>query len=496
MLRHTSLLLIGILFLFSFAPPSQENSARVKFVIGKVQVLPYKKTSWKTAKMNSAIFSGDRIKTNLNSRVELEMPDGSVIKVQENTIFDVKTIKTKEKDNSDEMNFTLFAGNIWAKFKKIVSTRQKRQIESPSAVVAIRGTTIEMDVAQNKSTTVRVIEGKVSFRSKDTQGEVEVGTNQESTVEEGKAPTPPSSISKTGEDSEAAQSGELELRVQTDQLQYTDPSILVTGVPVSGRTNPGAQVFANGIPLNVRPNGAFEGRIKASEGLNEIRLEAKLDIQQTSKMLRVLVNTRKPQIRLSQPIVAGFINRRDYSLSGAIFDNTPKDKVKVYINDELVAEVFGQGTFNRTIILNEGKNNIQVSAIDISKNTFEKSETIFLDTVKPIITVTDPAQPVYRHIVPPMRPPSDNNNLTLQTERIYKTIRGIIIDPAPSSGIKRVTLNGKEIKVNSDGSFVTDIVLIPGKLNLPGENRLLFYVEDMAGNITRDNSRVIMVYGG
>jgi len=496
MIQQTTTLLIAVFFLLSFSTQNQTNNARVKSLIGKVQVLEIKKANWKKARMNQAIYSGDRIKTNLNSRLELEMPDGSVIKIHENTIFDVKSIKTAARDNKDEMKFTLFAGNIWAKFKKLVNTRQTRQIESPSAVVAIRGTTIEMNVDQNKRTVVRVLEGRVGIRSKDVTGEVLVGANQESTVEKGKAPTAPRPASKTDGTGEGAAEGALKLEVKPGQLQFTNAAVLISGVPVSGRVNAGGKVFANGVPLNVNANGLFKGQVQVQEGINEIRFTARLNSQTTKQVLRVLVNTKRPQIRLSKPIVAGFINRRDYSLSGAIFDATPKDKVKVYINNELVAELFGQGTFNRTIILNEGKNDIRVSAVDFSKNTVEKAETIFLDTVRPILTVTDPAQPVYRHLVGPLQPPVDNPNYNFLQERVYKTIRGIIIDPAPSSGIKRIKVNGKEIQPNSDGSFETEIVLVRGKPGQPGENRLSFYVEDMAGNITRDNSRVIMVYGG
>ncbi len=489
MLRQTTLLLLAVLLLFSFSMQNQNNHARLKFVIGKVQVLSPKKTIWKRARLNQSVMAGDRVRTNLNSRAELEMPDGSIIKIHENTIFDVKTIKTAARDNKDEMSFTLFAGSIWAKFKKLVNSRQSRQIESPSAVVAIRGTTIEMDVDISKRTVLRVIEGKVSLRSKDVAGEVMVGTNEESVVEKGKAPTAPRRIPKKGAGEGTPGSG-LFLKVKPGKLQFTDAAILSAGIPIGGQTSKGAEVIANGRSLRVRPNGLFEGRIPAHEGINEIRFAAKLGMEHTSKVLRVLVNTRRPEIRLSTPIVAGFIHRRDYSLSGAVFDATPKDKVKVYINKELVAEITGQGTFNRTIILKEGRNNIRISAVDFSKNTIERSESIFLDTIKPIITITEPAQPVFIRLEPP-RPPSNNYNF--QAERFRQTIRGIVIDPEPSSGIKRIMVNGKEIQPNSDGSFETEIVLVRGQAGNAGENRLSFYVEDMAGNITRDNSRVILV---
>jgi hypothetical protein len=232
------------------------------------------------------------------------------------------------------------------------------------------------------------------------------------------------------------------------------------------------------MPVPVAADGTYNTRVRVQEGLNKILLKASLGSKSESREVRVFVNTKRPEIRLSTPLVSGFYNRRDYSLSGGVFDVTPGDKVKIYINNEEVAEVIGQGSFNRTIILREGENMIRVSAKDRSGNVSEISQRLFLDTVKPILTVTEPAQQInYRYQPPP--PPSVSN------VRREQLVRGLIIDPHPSSGIKRVLLNGKEIKPKSDGSFSTSIPL------RSGENRLNFEIEDLAGNILRDNSKVV-----
>lgn len=486
---------IAAFFILLFAPglrAAGENSARVKFLIGKVEIMANGKTDWKRARMRQEVNSGDRIRTSLNSRIEIKMPDGSVIKINENTTFDVKEIKVASRDKEDSMSFTLWAGNIWAKFRKVVSNRQKRTIESPSAVVAIRGTTLDMNVDMSQNTLVRVFEGRVSVKSPLVAGEVFVCSNQQSTVEKGKAPTPPRAISGTTEGSGTAPGAQekLVLKVEQGKLQYTDPVVLVGGVPVRGRVTRGAQVQVNGVPQTVQANGVFNGRARVQEGLNEIRFEATLADQKTAKSMRIYVNTRRPEIRLSTPLVSGFINRRDYSLSGAVFDPTPKDKVKVYINNELITEVMGQGSFNRTIILKEGKNNIRISAVDFSGNRSEKAQQIVLDTVKPIVTVTEPAQQVFTRFEP-ARPPEAGYRFS--KERFRQVIRGVVIDPSPSSGIKRITVNGTEVKPHTDGSFETEILLTRGITGQPGENRLIFYVEDMAGNITRDKSHVIFI---
>jgi len=302
--KQVVVLLICFIFISSFLPMQSKKDAMIKFLIGKAEVLSKNQTDWRNARLNMAIRSGDRIKTLLNARVELEMPDGSVIKVNENSIFDVKEIKTVEEDKEDKLSFTLWAGNIWAKFKKVVNTRQSRQIDSPSAVVAIRGTILDMNVDQDQTTKVRVFEGSVSVLSKDAPGEVIVETNQESTVRKGRAPTSPQRF--TSDQSQDAQTGQgFVFQVNTSKLQFIDPAVLLAGVPVSGRVVPGAMVFANGAPLSVNSNGNFLGRVNVQEGLNEINFEAQLGDRKKTNNLRLYVKTKKPESRLSKPIVAG-----------------------------------------------------------------------------------------------------------------------------------------------------------------------------------------------
>ncbi len=464
------------LLIYSFSIAQNSNNAKVKFVIGNAELQKNQQISWEKIGLNTRIYEGDRIKTSANARVELDMPDGTVLKINENTVFDIKEIKTPEDDGEDKMSFTLWAGKLWGGFKKIFSDRQERTIESPSAVVAIRGTTIEMEVDMQQKTTVRVIEGRVGVTSKDTEGEVIVSTNQETIVEKGKAPTNPENFTPgIGPGKE-----EFPFRVNLKKFVFTDPAVLGAGIPVTGNLPAGAKLFANGISVPVAPNGSFNARLRVIEGVNNIKLQAKKEEKSISRNVKIYVNTKKPDIRLSSPLVSGFYNRRDYSLSGAIFDLTPNDKIKVRMNGEELTEVDGRGSFNRTVILQEGKNIIRVVATDRSGNSKEFVQQLFLDTVKPILTITEPAAPTHVRFEPPPPP-------TVTDFRVEQTIRGLIVDPEPSSGIKRISINGKEIKPNSDGSFETTIFINRGL------NNLSFVVEDLAGNVTRDNTRRIRV---
>ena len=476
MLRNALIYLF--IFIQSILIAQNSNSAKVKFVIGNVDLQKNQQINWVKLGLKNNIHEGDRIKTAPNSRVELSMPDGSIIKINENAVFDVKELKTPESDGEDKMSFTLWAGKLWGSFKKIFSDRQERTIESPSAVVAIRGTTIEMNVDIQQKTTVRVIEGSVEVKSKDTEDKVVVTSNQETTVEKGKAPTNPESFVPDG--SEESTDEDFPFRINLREFVFTDPAVLGTGIPVSGKIPAGAKLFVNDISVPVTAEGSFNTRLRVIEGVNEINLEAKKDDKSVSRTVKVYVNTKKPEIRLSSPLVSGYYNRRDYSLSGAVFDLTPNDKIKIKLNGEELAEVEGRGSFNRTVILKEGPNKIFVVATDRSGNNQEFVQELFLDTVKPILTITEPAATTHVRFEPPPPP-------TVTDNRVEQVLRGIIIDPEPSSGIKRISVNGKEIKPNSDGSFETSIIINRGLTNLN------FVVEDLAGNIYRDNTRKIRI---
>lgn len=476
-MKKLFLLFVGLLLIqLGYA----ENTARVKFVIGLADRQTSGQTSWEKIKFNGKIYQGDRIRTRSNSNVELAMPDGSQIKIGENTMFEVTELKEPETDKEDKVTLTVWLGSIWAKFKKVVTNRQERFVDSPSAVVAIRGTTLEIDVDNTEKTLVRVTEGLVSVKSKQTSEEVMVGSNQQTIVEKGKAPTKPGKIQESTEEKDAEPSKEFKFSINLEKNRFTDPAVIGAGIPIKGRVTPGMQVTVNGSPVNVRPDGQFDTRLRVREGLNQYKVEARLGDDVRSRNVGVFVNTKKPEIRLSSPLVSGFINRRDYSLSGGVFDTTPGDKIKVRLNREMVGEIDGRGSFNRTVILKEGANKIIVEAEDMDGNHFEKTQDLFLDTVKPILTITEPAQPSLVRFEPP--PPPNMPN-----QRYEQVVRGIIIDPEPSSKIKRISVNGQEIRPNSDGTFETIVFL------KRGQNHLNFIVEDLAGNVFRDNSRTIRI---
>ena len=74
------------------------EDGKITFLIGSVEVQPKGESTWKRAYINRKIADGDRIRTRLQSRCELKLPDESSIKIQENTVFEVKIIDAEKEE--------------------------------------------------------------------------------------------------------------------------------------------------------------------------------------------------------------------------------------------------------------------------------------------------------------------------------------------------------------------------------------------------------------
>ena len=163
----------------------------VRFILGEAHVRPSSGDEWHSIELNQVIDQGSRIKTGNNSQVELEMPDGSIFKLNANTIFIVDEILLPQKHNEDKMRISLLMGTLWARFKKLVSPDQKRIIESPTTIIAVRGTTIQSNVDSLYNTYVRVEDGAAMVRAIEFELEFMLYAGQEIWIKKGIKPTGP-----------------------------------------------------------------------------------------------------------------------------------------------------------------------------------------------------------------------------------------------------------------------------------------------------------------
>jgi len=149
----------GLLSL-SFAPQAQpEVLGKITFVLGKageVRILHADQEIWVPAKTKMPVYVGDKINTQAESRCEIKLNEGSVIRIGENAQFDFeKSLVTSQKRNFEA---GLAQGKIWANIVSLV-WGEKFEIKSPTAVCAIRGTIYS--IAADSTTRVAVYDGQV-----------------------------------------------------------------------------------------------------------------------------------------------------------------------------------------------------------------------------------------------------------------------------------------------------------------------------------------------
>ena len=185
------LLFIFLSFYLSTFVYSQNFSGEIGEIKGTVEILKTGEEEWTPVVSEMPVQLKDRLKSAENSSCNLELDDGSVIFIGENTEASVEMLElTAESHNS---KISLWFGKIIANISKSKNT--KMEVHSPTAIVAVRGTEFAVETNAQK-TDVGVFDGEVGV--KNTEGaeisEVTVKPDEETSVQKGTRPRPPSRL--------------------------------------------------------------------------------------------------------------------------------------------------------------------------------------------------------------------------------------------------------------------------------------------------------------
>jgi hypothetical protein len=150
-----ALLLIALFLPLNSILGADGNDAKFKvvFVLGEVT----KSLTGEALKLNSYVTSGEKVTTGPQSLAEIMMADESRIRVGENSVY---TVDPPAKKGERTLLGFLEVGKIWLKIKKVVFKRSLK-IKTPSSVVAVRGTTLDLYLPENSSGQVNVFEGRI-----------------------------------------------------------------------------------------------------------------------------------------------------------------------------------------------------------------------------------------------------------------------------------------------------------------------------------------------
>ena len=225
-------------------------------------------------KVGQLVHAGDVIRTGADGSVELRWARwaGAMrIKVGPSTTFTVKRAVTNRSNGEEESRLRVDEGTIWVRLRKALTGKSKFEVETPTAVAAVRGTVFSVTVKGDGTSEVSVWKGVVEVAPA-KGGAVTVSDGSSFAVSRavGGAPQPMSEAEQEQWQQQASVIGPfLAVDEPADGAALT--SQLVT---VSGRTEPDCTVAVNGATVPVSKEGKFSATIQLAAGAQTVEVKA------------------------------------------------------------------------------------------------------------------------------------------------------------------------------------------------------------------------------
>jgi hypothetical protein len=226
-----------------------------------------------------------------------------------------------------------------------------------------------------------------------------------------------------------------------DELWTNQSRLLINGI-----TEQGASMTINGQNVNVQ-NTIFSFYLNLQEGANRIVLVAKDSAGNTRTIIRtVYLDTRTPDLLLTFPLDNVHQTTPVVPILGSVDWGS-----EVYLNGERMSVT--DFVFSTSLRFDsDGTKTIEIFTRDLAGNTASVTRTVYIDTVKPSISISYPL-----------------DNLKIDHRMI--TVSGQT-EPGATIVVNTETI----VKVGEDGLFTVPVVLEDGL------NRITVKAMDAAGN--------------
>jgi len=142
-----------------------QNQAKVTFLQGKAEVLPKGEAAWKLLKLDSFLSNEDEVRTGEKARLEILLPDRSILRFDQLTAFKMKNVLFDAQELSRDVRVELAVGKTWVNVRKIFSPKKTFEVAAANAVAGVRDTIWRMNIENDRSTLIRVYEGMVEVYS-------------------------------------------------------------------------------------------------------------------------------------------------------------------------------------------------------------------------------------------------------------------------------------------------------------------------------------------
>jgi ferric-dicitrate binding protein FerR (iron transport regulator) len=163
---------------------SLQMNGIIKSMVGKVEVNSNGAAKWRAAHAGMVVKMGWDLRTYIESSAEIELDNGTVLRVGENSVVTLSKLLLDKRGNVENSDIKVATGKMWANVKKLTNTQSTFEFETPTAVASIRGTRLGISVNQG-GTEIDVYEGLVLVRSKGAGKDVAVSSRNRAVITQG-----------------------------------------------------------------------------------------------------------------------------------------------------------------------------------------------------------------------------------------------------------------------------------------------------------------------
>lgn len=115
--------------------------------------------AWDALELKDDVTSGETVQTKRQTRAEIELDAGKLIRLDENTIVDLVKL-FEEEDKKSTVTLDVAQGQVWSQIASLGGD-EAFKINSPLAGASVRGTVFNFAVGQGNRTSVDVFKGAV-----------------------------------------------------------------------------------------------------------------------------------------------------------------------------------------------------------------------------------------------------------------------------------------------------------------------------------------------
>ena len=124
--------------LVGYSSAAKTSSGKISYVIGEATLQKGGQGDWKAARKGMSVKQADKVRTLIESQVVVDLPDGSSISIEENSVVELSQLLSE--DGSNKFAADIKSGKMKFDIQKQENAQSSFKFKTGTATAAIRGT--------------------------------------------------------------------------------------------------------------------------------------------------------------------------------------------------------------------------------------------------------------------------------------------------------------------------------------------------------------------